>query len=263
MTSPERNQPDADARDLRICRYLDGAMPAQERAEFERQMLRDPSLHRETAAFSQSDRQVADALSALLEPSAGGKVARAGRHRRLGAGVRRSAVIAATLLVAVTAFVMVYTPNVPTDENLTAEHKESAPRETELAKPPTPEAPADSSLAALDTQGYGTGQPSDLARRGSEGPAVCGDVETLSAADPSTRPGTLSTDPAVACGDTPPPPTRNLAERLERERIRCGATSDVHVSREYIGVVDEDRGEVYMIQLDRVAGDASHTEADL
>ena len=258
MTSPGRNQPDADARDLRICRYLDGSMPAQERAEFEREMLRDPSLHRETTAFAESDRQVADALSALLEPSTGGKVAPAGRHSHVGAGVRRFAAIAATLLVAVTAFVMVYTPNVPTGEKLTSERTQPAPDETDLSK-----APAGSSLDGLDGRGRETGRPSGLARLDPEGPTIHSDMEAFSDADALARPRTLSTDTAVACGDTPPPPTRDLAERLQRERIRCGATSNVHVSREYIGVVDEDRGEVYMIQLDRVAGDACHTEADL
>ncbi|MFP4433092.1 MAG: hypothetical protein ACLFTN_01385 [Phycisphaerae bacterium] len=263
MTSPERNQPDADARDLRICRYLDGSLPAEQRAEFEREMLRDPSLHRETAAFAESDRQVADALSALLEPSTEGKVARTRRQGRLGAGVRRFAAVAATLLVAVTAFVMVYTPNVPTGEKLTAEHSERAPGETDLAKGPATEAPADNSLTGRDGRGLETGRPSDPARLAPEGPAIPADTDAFSDADAIAQPRTQSADPAVACGDTPPPPTRDLAERLERERIRCDATSTVHVSREYIGVVDETRGEVYMIQLDRVADDACHTEADL
>ncbi len=260
MRSPERNQPDVDARDLRICRYLDGSMPAEERAEFERQMLRDPSLNRETAAFAETDRQVADALSALLQPSAAPKGRTGGEHDRFGAGIRRFLAIAATLLIAVTAFVMIHTPKVPSAEQATSERSSALPEETDLAKAPA---------SQMDSEGYARGRSrSGGAGRGGDtrlGPEES-DFDGLLEADAEAQPTTFFAESAVACGDTPPPPatpTRDLAERLERERVRCGTTSSVHVSREYIGVVDEDRGEVYMIQLDRVASDAGHPEADL
>jgi hypothetical protein len=263
MNSPQRDHnQSSDDRDRRICRYLDGSISADQRAAFEREMLRDPSLRRDTEAFAQTDRQVACALHALLEPS-DAHVRQARRQRRIGANIRRFAAAAATLLVAATAYVTIYGPGMladrpdeasPSDSPAMSEHHAKAPEQVE----------DDYASGLGETSGVPT-PPSGLVR----GRRAAAETETgpgpLACDLPMEgRPAVLGMNAEVACSDTPArPPSRDLADRIQRSRGRCSESSTAKITREYIGVVDEDSGEVYMIQLDHLEGEANHAEADL
>jgi hypothetical protein len=270
MTSPDQNQPDVDPRDLRICRYLDGSMPADERAEFERDMLRDPSLHRETEAFDRSDRQVAEALDALLEPNTR-SVRHRSRDRNAGAGIRRIVAVAATLILAVTTYVVIYGPaRMPDGGDELARGNTSAGESAEAFPPSeTPDEYTGGSPAGDAASGPHGDVDTDSAVASIAGKDEAGlfryGSETLTYYDGSAppQPVTLASDAVVTCGDTPAPPhERDLPGRLKREGLRC-STSGANVMREFIGVVDEESGDVYMIQLDHVESDASTQAEDL
>ena len=84
--------------EVKINRLLDDELSQADRAELERQLLRDPAAHAMLRTCTALDEQCRDALDAALGRPATAAVRQAGRRRALWAA---SAAAAAVLLVAV------------------------------------------------------------------------------------------------------------------------------------------------------------------
>ena len=241
MTSPLN---DNEQRDRDICRYLDGRMDAQQRASFERQMLRDPHLHHETQRFAESDRQVRDALEELLErPAAPQRTGQLARRRPL-ASLPAAAAVAAMLLAMVSYYVMVLGPEAS-----------STPSGGEAAE-----------SVASDRLPDGRGPGSSTARHGDGAPSSALSAVT----DAETGPGGLMFA-NVACEDTPVAPTvrgRVLEGYAQDPPLPCSYLADSppqthQVTRRLYEVTDEASGEEYIIQIDEVNSRVAMTATDL
>ncbi|MFP4054305.1 MAG: hypothetical protein ACLFV7_10645 [Phycisphaerae bacterium] len=239
MTSPLNEN---ERRDRDICRYLDGQMTPEQRAAFEREMLRDPGLHREMQRFEETDRHVGDALNALLGDRQVPKVSQRPAAGKPSVLVPTAAAIAAILLAVVGYFAILYTGQPHHGEDPVAV-KSDDPTERNHSDDSTPTTSGDAATAERGraaASGYAAGVP----------------VETAAFFACEDTPVRVVSGSERDAGYAPDPPQP------------CKPVSDVPaethvVTRRVFEVTDEETGEEYLIQLDEVNCRLSMTATDL
>jgi anti-sigma factor RsiW len=229
-------------RDREICRYLDGQMTPEQQAAFEREMLREPDLHREMERFEETDRRVGEALNALLAdrmvPQTPARPAAAKPFALLPV----AAAIAAMLLAVAGYFAIFHSVQPGGDQT------PLAGKPTEVDTDATSETDT-ATTSAYAASGLGSGDDLTGMTAASAETAVlftCEDTPVRVAPARESENAGYAPDPPLPYGPAPEVP----------------AESHV-VTRRVFEVTDEETGEQYLIQLDEVNSRVSMTATDL
>jgi hypothetical protein len=213
----------------RICRALDGELSASERAELDRELLRDPEARRLMDHYRRIDRQAAAALRAAFGSDATSPLRAAGPRRP---GQRAAkwrwgsiGVAAAALLVAVGIWAVVRARHLPGSDQGPARRESLAGAAKRAGPTHTGPALAAARGAAAGTRGKAASSPRHEA--GADDVPLMYDT-----ADPSPF------------FDTP----------RQGDRV---------IDRHFLGVFDETKRELYLIEVDRVRTRINTVSLDL